>query len=174
MNRSLKKSTDTRQNTNLRRSNALPPIRQPNSIKINLQRRKKLGQSLTQSMIKKFNDKTQNDMIEKEVNEFLKRENLTEKDLKDLEKKISQKIKSKKSNDELTKKLISGTKPQIVELNEEKKVENENINPQILNENIQNEQKQDLNTSAMSGGSDLEKFDGKYAKEEMDARELKE
>ena len=73
MNRSLKKSTDTRQHTNLRRSNALPPIRQPNSIKINLQRRKKLGQSLTQSMIKKFNDKTQNDMIEKEVNEFLKR-----------------------------------------------------------------------------------------------------
>ena len=174
MNRSLKRSTDSRQNTNLRRNNALPPIRQPNSIKINLQRRKKLGQSLTQSMIKKFNDKTQNDMIEKEVNEFLKRENLTEKDLKDLEKKISQKIKSKKSNDELTKKLISGTKPQIVELNEEKKVENENINPQILNENIQNEQKQDLNTSAMSGGSDLEKFDGKYAKEEMDARELKE
>ena len=174
MNRSLKRSTDTRQNTNLRRSNALPPIRQPNSIKINLQRRKKLGQSLTQSMIKKFNDKTQNDMIEKEVNEFLKRENLTEKDLKDLEKKISQKIKSKKSNDELTKKLISGTKPQIVELNEEKKVGNENINPQILNENIQNEQKQDLNTSAMSGGSDLEKFDGKYAKEEMDASELKE
>ena len=174
MNRSLKRSTDTRQNTNLRRSNALPPIRQPISIKINLQRRKKLGQSLTQSMIKKFNDKTQNDMIEKEVNEFLKRENLTEKDLKDLEKKISQKIKSKKSNDELTKKLISGTKPQIVELNEEKKVENENINPQILNENIQNEQKQDLNTSAMSGGSDLEKFDGKYAKEEMDASELKE
>ena len=174
MNRSLKRSTDTRQNTNLRRSNALPPIRQPNSIKINLQRRKKLGQSLTQSMIKKFNDKTQNDMIENEVNEFLKRENLTEKDLKDLEKKISQKIKSKKSKDELTKKLISGTKPQIVELNEEKKVENENINPQILNENIQNEKKQDLNTSAMSGGSDLEKFDGKYAKEEMDARELKE
>ena len=110
----------------------------------------------------------------KSINEFLKRENLTEKDLKDLEKKISQKIKSKKSNDELTKKLISGTKPQIVELNEEKKVENENINPQILNENIQNEQKQDLNTSAMSGGSDLEKFDGKYAKEEMDASELKE
>ena len=79
MNRSLKRSTDTRQNTNLRRSNALPPIRQPNSIKINVQRRKKLCQSLTQSMILKLNDKTQNDMIEKEVNEFLQRENLTEK-----------------------------------------------------------------------------------------------
>ena len=26
----------------------------------------------------------------------------------------------------------------------------------------------------MSGGSDLDKFDGKYAKEEMDAQELKD
>ena len=173
MNRSLKRSTDTRQNTNLRRSNALPPIRQPNSIKINVQRRKKLGQSLTQSMILKFNDKTQNDMIEKEVNEFLQRENLTEKDLKDLEKKISQKIKSKKTNEALTKKLISGTKQQQMESNEEKKVQNENIN-QILNEDIPVEKKQDLNVSGMSGGSDLEKFDGKYAKDEKDAQELKE
>ena len=173
MNRSLKRSTDTRQNTNLRRSNALPPIRQPNSIKINVQRRKKLGQSLTQSMILKFNDKTQNDMIEKEVNEFLQRENLTEKDLKDLEKKISQKIKSKKTNEALTKKLISGTKQQQIESNEEKKVQNENIN-QILNEDIPVEKKQDLNVSGMSGGSDLEKFDGKYAKDEKDAQELKE
>ena len=173
MNRSLKRSTDTRQNTNLRRSNALPPIRQPNSIKINVQRRKKLGQSLTQSMILKFSDKTQNDMIEKEVNEFLQRENLTEKDLKDLEKKISQKIKSKKTNEALTKKLISGTKQQQIESNEEKKVQNENIN-QILNEDIPVEKKQDLNVSGMSGGSDLEKFDGKYAKDEKDAQELKE
>ena len=173
MNRSLKRSTDNRQNTNLRRSNALPPIRQPNSIKINVQRRKKLGQSLTQSMILKFNDKTQNDMIEKEVNEFLQRENLTEKDLKDLEKKISQKIKSKKTNEALTKKLISGTKQQQIESNEEKKVQNENIN-QILNEDIPVEKKQDLNVSGMSGGSDLEKFDGKYAKDEKDAQELKE
>ena len=173
MNRSLKRSTDTRQNINLRRSNALPPIRQPNSIKINVQRRKKLGQSLTQSMILKFSDKTQNDMIEKEVNEFLQRENLTEKDLKDLEKKISQKIKSKKTNEALTKKLISGTKQQQIESNEEKKVQNENIN-QILNEDIPVEKKQDLNVSGMSGGSDLEKFDGKYAKDEKDAQELKE
>ena len=93
MNLSLKRSTDTRQKQNLRRSNALPPIRQPKYIKMNVQRRKKLGQSLTQSMILKFNDKTQNDMIEKEVNEFLQRENLTEKDLKDLEKKNQMKEK---------------------------------------------------------------------------------
>ena len=45
---------------------------------------------------------------------------------------------------------------------------------QILNEDIPVEKKQDLNVSGMSGGSDLEKFDGKYAKDEKDAQELKE
>ena len=45
MERSLKRSTDTRQNINLLKSNALPPIRQPQYIKMNVQRRKKLGQS---------------------------------------------------------------------------------------------------------------------------------
>ena len=121
MNISLKKSTDTRKNNNLRRSNALPPIRQPKYIKMNVQRRKKLGQSLTQSMVVKFNDESQKDMIEKEVNEFLQRENLTEKDLKNLEKKISQKIKLKKEKEELANKLISTTKPQIIDIKEEKK-----------------------------------------------------
>ena len=92
---SLKRSTDTRQKTNLRKSNVLPPIRQPHSIKMNVQRRKKLGQSLTQSMVLKFNDKTQKKLIENEVNEFLQKESLTKNDLKELENRISQKIKAK-------------------------------------------------------------------------------
>ena len=169
---SLKRSTNAKQNTNLRRSNALPPIRQPKYLKMNVQRRKKLGQSLTQSMILKFNDKTQKEMIEKEVNDFLQRESLTEKDLKDLENKISKKIKAKQEKEELTKNLISSTKPKIIDINEEKPLENANPN-QILKEQSENK-KQDLNTSGMSGGSDLDKFDGKYAKEEMDAKELKD
>ena len=170
---SLKRSTDTRQKTNLRKSNVLPPIRQPHSIKMNVQRRKKLGQSLTQSMILKFNDKTQKDMIEKEVNQFLQREKITDKDLKNLELKISQKIKSKKENEELTKKLISSTKQQVIEPVEEKKIEEPQTN-QIIKEKIENQKNQDLNISGMSGGSELEKFDGKYAKDEMETRELKE
>ena len=177
MNRSLKKSTDTRQNTNLRRSNALPPIKQPQYLKMNVQRRKKLGQSLTQSMIVKFNDISQKDMIEKEVNEFLQRENLTEKDLKELENKISKKIKIKKEKDALTKNIISRTKPKALEPKEEKPIENSEQNQnQNQPKNIQkeNENKNDLNISGMSGGSDLDKFDGKYAKEEMDAKELRE
>ena len=174
---SLQRPTNTRQNGNLRRSNILPPIRQPKHFKMNVQRRKKLGQSLTQSMVLKFNDNTQKDMIEKEVNEFLQRENLTEKDLKNLEKKISQKIKTKKEQENLTKNLISSTKPQIEEKKEEKPLENINPNPNpsdLLNEKIPIKEQQDLNKSGMSGGSELEKFDGKYAKDEKDARELAE
>ena len=53
---------------------------------MNLQRRKKLNKSLTKIFIEKFNDKTQNKLIENEVNEFLKKEN---EDLKSLETFIS-------------------------------------------------------------------------------------
>ena len=115
MNLSLKRSTDTRNNKNLLKSGSLPPIRQPNQIKMNVQRRKKLGQSLTQSMVLKFNDKTQKKLIENEVNEFLQKESLTKNDLKELENRISQKIKAKTEKEQLTKKLISSTKPKIIE-----------------------------------------------------------
>ena len=181
MNLSLKRPTDTRQKTNLRRSNALPPIQQPKYFKLNVQRRKKLGQSLTQSMIVKFNDISQKDMIEKEVNDFLQRENLSEKDLKELENKISQKIKLKNDKEALTKNIISRTKPKMLESKEENPKEkqdpNQNQNQnQLINtlKEKEKENKTDLNISGMSGGSDLDKFDGKYAKEEMDAKELKE
>ena len=175
MNLSLKRPTDTRQKQNVLKSGSLPPIRQPHHIKMNVQRRKKLGQSLTQSMVLKFNDKTQKKLIENEVNEFLQKETLTKNDLKELENRISQKIKAKKEKEQLTQKLITGTKPKIIE---EKKMEsvNNNIIKQNLDEPIpiQPQEKQDLNMSGMSGGSDLDKFDGKYAKEEMDTKELKD
>ena len=179
MNLSLKRPTDTQQKTNLRRSNALPPIQQPKYFKLNVQRRKKLGQSLTQSMIVKFNDISQKDMIEKEVNDFLQRENLSEKDLKELENKISQKIKLKNDKEALTKNIISRTKPKMLESKEENPKEKQDLNQnknQLINtlKEKEKENKTDLNISGMSGGSDLDKFDGKYAKEEMDAKELKE
>ena len=165
----------------MRRSNALPPIQQPKYFKLNVQRRKKLGQSLTQSMIVKFNDISQKDMIEKEVNDFLQRENLSEKDLKELENKISQKIKLKNEKEALTKNIISRTKPKMLESKEENPKEKQDLNQnknqnQLINtlKEKEKENKTDLNISGMSGGSDLDKFDGKYAKEEMDAKELKE
>ena len=170
MNRSVRKSCDVKPKKNLRQSEVLPPIRQPKCININLQRRKKIGQSLTQSMIDKFNDKTQKKLIEKEVNEFLKRENVTEKDLKELENTISQKINIKNEKKDLNEKLIKSTKPKITIITEEKKAEN--INNNINNE--ENAKNKDLNVSGMSGGSDLDKFDGKIGKEELENKEMKE
>ena len=177
MNHSIRRSCDIKPKKNLRQSDVLPPIRQPKYINMNLQRRKKLGQSLTQSLVDKFNDKTQKTLIEKEVNTFLQRENVSQKDLKELENLISQKIKIKSDKKELNEKLIKNTKPKITIVTEEKKPENVNNNINIdnnLNENNQNMNNKDLNVSGMSGGSDLDKFDGKIGKEELENREMKE
>ena len=178
MNRSVRRSCDIKPKKNLRQSDVLPPIRQPKYINMNLQRRKKLGQSLTQSLVDKFNDKTQKNLIEKEVNTFLQRENVSQKDLKELENLISQKIKIKSDKKELNEKLIKNTKPKITIVTEEKKLENANNNinnvENTLDGNNQNINNKDLNVSGMSGGSDLDKFDGKIGKEELESREMKE
>ena len=178
MNRSVRRSCDIKPKKNLRQSDVLPPIRQPKYINMNLQRRKKLGQSLTQSLVDKFNDKTQKNLIEKEVNTFLQRENVSQKDLKELENLISQKIKIKSDKKELNEKLIKNTKPKITIVTEEKKLENANNNinnvENTLDGNNQNINNKDLNVSGMSGGSDLDKFDGKIGKEELENREMKE
>ena len=169
MNRSLRRSCDTKNKVNLRQSDALPPIRQSRYSKMNLQQRKKLSQSLTQSLIDKFNDKTKKKLIEKEVNEFLKRESINEKDIKELETLISKKIKIKNNDKELQEKIIQSTKPKITIVTEERKAESNN--PNIAGNE---KEKQDLNESGMSGGSDLDKFDGRIPKEEIENQEMKE
>lgn len=172
MNRSLKRSCDIKTKKNLRQSDILPPIRQPRYVNMNLQRRNKLSQSLTKSLVEKFNDKTQKKLIENEVNEFLKRENVSQKDLKELETVISQKIKIKSEKKELNEKLINSTKPKITIVTEEKKQENSNNKLQEKEDNTNNNK--DLNVSGMSGGSDLDKFDGKIPKEDIENKEMKE
>ena len=176
MNHSVRRSCDIIPKKNLRQSDVLPPIRQPKYINMNLQRRKKVGQSLTQSLIDKFNDKSQNKYIEKEVNEFLKKENIKEKDLKNLENKISQKIKIKDEKKQLNEKLIKNTKPKIAIVTEEKKAENINnvLKDKEKEAKEENTINKDLNVSGMSGGSDLDKFDGRIGKEELENREMKE
>ena len=176
MNHSVRRSCDIIPKKNLRQSDVLPPIRQPKYINMNLQRRKKVGQSLTQSLIDKFNDKSQNKYIEKEVNEFLKKENIKEKDLKNLENKISQKIKIKDEKKQLNEKLIKNTKPKITIVTEEKKAENINnvLKDKEKEAKEENTINKDLNVSGMSGGSDLDKFDGRIGKEELENREMKE
>ena len=171
MNYSIRKSCDNKTKKNLRQSDILPPIRQPKYIDMNLQRRKKVGNSLTQSLVEHNNDKTHKNYIEKEVNEFLKKENIKEKDIKNLEKKISKNIKIKDEKKQLNEKLIKSTKPKITIVNEEKKAENKNT---LLKGKEEQANNKDLNMSGMSGGSDLDKFDGRIGKEELENREMKE
>lgn len=121
MKSSLRRSCDTKNKINLRQSDTLPPIRQSRYSKMNLQQRKKLSQSLTQSLIDKFNDKTKKKLIEKEVNEFLKRESINEKNIKELENLISKKIRIKNTDKELQEKIIQNTKPKITIVTEEKR-----------------------------------------------------
>ncbi len=173
MNRSVKGSCDMKIKKNLRQSEVLPPIRQARNINLNVQRRHKLSQSLTKSFIEKFNDKSQKKLIENEVNQFLQRETVSQKDLKELEKIISQKIKIKTEKSELTENLIKSTKPKIADVTEEKKVEN--VEDKKLENTLDNKNNnKDLNTSGMSGGSDLDKFDGKIPQEEIQNQEMKE
>ena len=175
MNRSVKRSCDTKTNKNLRQSDILPPIRQPRNINLNMQRRQKLGQSLTKSFVEKFNDISHKKLIENEVNKFLKRETVTKKDLKDLEKLISQKIRIQTEKKELSDTLIKNSKPKTELLTEEKILNNDlnKINTLESKTNKDNNNK-DLNDSGMSGGSDLDKFDGKIPKEEIENKEMKE
>ena len=169
MNGSLRRSYDTNVNTNLRKSDILPPIRQSNNSNLNLQRRKKLGESLTKSLVEKFNDKTQKKLIEREVNEFLKRDRVSQNDLKNLESLIAHKIKIKTNKKQSKEKLLKNTNQKISIVTEEKKVENSNKN--ISGSENQNK---DLNVSGMSGGSDLDKFDGIVTKEEIQNKEMEE
>ena len=162
MNQSLKRSLGK----NYKQREILPPIKQPYVITMNNQRRKKLSQSLTKSLIDKYKDKNYNSLIESEVNEFLKRENISQNNLKDLEKLISKKIKIKKEQKDLTEKLIKSTKPIETNLTEEKK-------DNLTKENNE-EAKNQLNVSGMSGGSDLDKFDGKMTQAEIQNKEMEE
>ena len=66
MNQSLKRSLGK----NYKQREILPPIKQPYVITMNNQRRKKLSQSLTKSLIDKYKDKNYNSLIESEVNEL--------------------------------------------------------------------------------------------------------
>ena len=94
MQGTLKKSCIPQRRTKTRERDVLPPIRNSNNVKMNNQHRKKLSQTLTESYIQKFNDKSQRPLIQKEVENFLKREKVTGKDLKELENRLEKKIDS--------------------------------------------------------------------------------
>ena len=85
----------------------LPPIRSERHTKMNVQRREKLGATLTDKFVTKFNAQKNRDLINKEVNQFLKRERLNENDLRQFELSLHKKLYSKEKKEKLKQNLIT-------------------------------------------------------------------
>ena len=139
----------------------LPPIRSERHTKMNVQRREKLGATLTDKFVTKFNAQKNRDLINKEVNQFLKRERLNENDLRQFELSLHKKLYSKEKKEKLKQNLITNIK------SKQNSVTENNKNNNLLENNLDTNQNQNLDQSRMSGASDLDKFDEKFLSDKI-------
>ena len=139
----------------------LPPIRSERHTKMNVQRREKLGATLTDKFVAKFNAQKNRDLINKEVNQFLKRERLNENDLRQFELSLQRKLYSKEKKEKLKQNLITNIK------SKQNSVTENNKNNNLLENNLDTNQNQNLDQSRMSGASDLDKFDEKFLSDKI-------
>ena len=136
--------------------------RQPPSImqrerdtKLNVQRRQKLAFTLVEQLVKKLKAENNRDIVRREVDQFIKKEIINDRDFKQLEKTIQNKIREKNNRDNLKYNLIN-----IGKTNNLNNFQEENIK----GDNIGNNE-DELNNSYMSGASDLDKFNEKSKKD---------
>ena len=146
----------------------LPPIRNERHTKMNVQRRDKLGSTLTEKYITKFNAQKNRGLVQKEVNQFLKRERLNENDLKQFELSLQKKLKRKENKELLKENLITNLKSKQNYVTEE----NKNNNLRAGEKNADVNQGGALDDSRMSGASDLDKFDEKGLNDKMREEEV--
>ena len=125
--------------------------------RLNLQRRQKLAMTIVEQLIEKLNVHKDRNIVQREVENLMKKEIINDRDLKTLEKKIIQKIKEKNDKETLKQNLIKANSNQG--FIEEKKLRGDNAIPNDENAN------EELNRSDMSGASDLDKFDEKSKKQ---------
>ena len=125
--------------------------------RLNLQRRQKLTMTIVEQLIEKLNVHKDRNIVQREVENLMKKEIINDRDLKALEKKIIQKIKEKNDKETLKQNLIKANSNQG--FIEEKKLRGDNAIPNDENAN------EELNRSDMSGASDLDKFDEKTKKQ---------
>ena len=136
------------------RSNMYSSNPRERDTKLNVQRRQKLAMTIVEQLIQKLNANKNRDIVQKEVETLMKKEIINDRDLKGLEKIILRKIKEKNEKENLKQNLIKA-----------------NSNRGFIEENIKgdnlenNEEKDELNESDMSGASDLDKFNEKTGKE---------
>ena len=136
--------------------------RQPPSImqrerdtKLNIQRRQKLAFTLVEQLVKKLKAENNRDIVRREVDQFIKKKIINDRDFKQLEKTIQNKIREKNNRDNLKYNLIN-----IGKTNNLNNFQEENIK----GDNIGNNE-DELNNSYMSGASDLDKFNEKSKKD---------
>ena len=131
------------------------PLKSKESL-INSQKRDKLKQLLVQKYKKIFGKLAKEEIISSEVSSFLKRDKVNEQDLKLLEKKIQKRLTQEKEQETLKANLTNQPKVQAKEISkqEESKVNEPVVLPDINNANADNRSVH----SAMSGASDLSKF----------------
>ena len=146
----------------------LPPIRNERHTKMNVQRRDKLGATLTEKYITKFNAQKNRGLVQKEVNQFLKRERLNENDLRQFELSLQKKLNRKENKELLKENLITNLKSKQNYVTEE----NKNSNLRAGEKNADANQGGTLDDSRMSGASDLDKFDEKGLNDKMREEEV--
>ena len=123
--------------------------------KLNVQRRQKLAFTLIESLVKKLKAEKNRDIVQREVEQFIKKEIINDRDFKQLERTIQNKIREKNNRDNLKNNLINRAKTNNY---------NNFVEENIKGDNLENNE-DELNNSYMSGASDLDKFNEKSKKD---------
>ena len=148
-----------RYNNTKKRMASAKPLRcgkqRERDTKLNVQRRQKLANTLIEQLTKKLNANKNRDIIQREVEQFMKREIINDRDLKQLELTIKEKINDRTNRESLKYNLINKCKTNNFNNFAEENINGDNANPN----------NDELDNSYMSGASDLDKFNEKSAKD---------
>ena len=135
---------------------AIPGRTRERDTKLNVQRRQKLAMTLVEQLTKKLKAENNRDIVQREVETLMRKEIINDRDLKQLEKTIQNKINVKTNNETLKYNLIKNSKAN-------------NFNNNFKEENIYGDNnannENELDNSYMSGASDLDKFNEKSLKD---------
>ena len=134
--------------------------------RLNIQRRQKLSITIVEQLIQKLNVPHERAIVQKEVENLMKKEIINDRDLKALEKTIIRKIKEKSDKENLKQDLIKANSNQG--FIEENKLRGDNAI-----QNNENGNNDELDRSDMSGASDLDKFDEKTSKQRTREEKMK-
>ena len=155
--RRYQSSNNKRTNTGRAIQSAMPGRTRERDTKLNVQRRQKLAMTLVEQLTKKLKAENNRDIVQREVDTLMRKEIINDRDLKQLEKTIQNKINVKTNNETLKYNLIKNSKANNFSNN----FQEENI----YGDNNANNNEDELDNSYMSGASDLDKFNEKSKKD---------